>query len=126
MVDPGCGARCAIRDTGAPGAAHSIGRLPCLARPSQWRQGRLESLGKHAPWVLAYVEAGEPSSRGGITVHGRGFFWRVFDALDYWVMQVRLWQVDALYGPEPETEADRQRGRDHEPWRRSGLRQPPG
>ena len=36
--------------------------------------------------------------------------WRVLDALDYWVMQTRLWRVDALYGPEPETEADRLRG----------------
>jgi len=31
--------------------------------------------------------------------------WRVLDAVDYWVMQARLWRVDALYGPEPETEA---------------------
>jgi hypothetical protein len=37
--------------------------------------------------------------------------WRVLDAVDYWVMQARLWRVDALYGPEPETEADRQRVR---------------
>jgi hypothetical protein len=36
--------------------------------------------------------------------------WRVLDAVDYWVMQARLWRVDALYGPKPETEADRQRG----------------
>ena len=52
--------------------------------------------------------------------------WRVLDAVDYWVMQARLWRVDALYGPEPETEADRQRGCDWEPWGRSGLHQPPG
>jgi hypothetical protein len=52
--------------------------------------------------------------------------WRVLDALDYWVMQTRLWRVDALYGPEPETEADRQRGCDRKPWQRSGLHQPPG
>jgi hypothetical protein len=55
-----------------------------------------------------------------------GWFWRALDALDYRVMQTRLWGVDALYGPEPETEADRQRECDREPWRRSGLRQPPG
>ena len=36
-------------------------------------------------------------------------FWRVLDALDYRVMQARLWLIDALYGPEPETGADRQR-----------------
>jgi hypothetical protein len=52
--------------------------------------------------------------------------WRVLDAVDYWVMQARLWRVDALYGPEPETEADRQRGCDREPWWRWGLHQPPG
>jgi hypothetical protein len=42
-------------------------------------------------------------------------FWRVLDALDYWVMQVRLSVVDAVYGPEPETETDRQRGCDRDP-----------
>jgi len=36
--------------------------------------------------------------------------WRLLDAVDYWVMQARLWRVDALYGPEPETEANRKRG----------------
>jgi hypothetical protein len=39
-------------------------------------------------------------------------FWRVLDAFDYRVMQATLWIVDALYGTEPETEADRQRGCD--------------
>ena len=53
-------------------------------------------------------------------------FWRTLDAMDYWVMQARLWRVDALYGPEPETEADRQRGCDREPWRLSSLHRPPG
>jgi hypothetical protein len=52
--------------------------------------------------------------------------WRVLDAVDYRVMQARLWRVDALYGPEPETGADRRRGCDRESWRRSGLHQPPG
>ena len=51
--------------------------------------------------------------------------WRVLDAVDYWIMQARLWRVDALYG-EPETEADRQRGCDREPWRLSSLHRPPG
>jgi len=51
--------------------------------------------------------------------------WRVLDALDYWVMQTRLWRVDALYGPEPETEADRQRGVIGSPGQRSGLQRPP-
>jgi hypothetical protein len=29
-------------------------------------------------------------------------FWRVFDDLDYWLTQARLWTVDALYDPEPD------------------------
>jgi hypothetical protein len=40
--------------------------------------------------------------------------WRVLDAVDYGVMQARLWRVDALYGPEPETDADRRRSRGRE------------
>lgn len=36
------------------------------------------------------------------------WLWRALDAIDYRVMQSRLWGVDALYGPEPK--ADRQRG----------------
>jgi hypothetical protein len=35
------------------------------------------------------------------------FFWRVLDALDYGVMDVRLRIVDALCGPQPETPAER-------------------
>ena len=38
-------------------------------------------------------------------------FWRAVDALDYWLTQVALWAVDVASGPEPETEADRQRQR---------------
>jgi len=36
-------------------------------------------------------------------------FWRAVDRLDYWIWYVRLRSIDALYGPEPETEANRQR-----------------
>jgi hypothetical protein len=36
-------------------------------------------------------------------------FWRVLGRFDYWIMQARLWAVDAVCGPEPETAADRQR-----------------
>jgi len=36
-------------------------------------------------------------------------FWRAVDRLDYWVWYVRLRMIYALYGPEPETEANRQR-----------------
>jgi hypothetical protein len=41
-------------------------------------------------------------------------FWWGLDALEYRVMQARLWVFDRLHGPEPETEADRQRGCDRE------------
>jgi hypothetical protein len=55
-----------------------------------------------------------------------GWFWRALDAFDYRVMQSRMRVVDAIYGPEPETEAERQRRCAREPWRRSGRDQPPG
>jgi hypothetical protein len=29
-------------------------------------------------------------------------FWRFLDALDYWLMQTRLWIVDAVCGPFPD------------------------
>lgn len=31
-------------------------------------------------------------------------FWRLIDWLDYWVWDVRLRIVDAVYGPLPETD----------------------
>jgi hypothetical protein len=37
--------------------------------------------------------------------------WGVLDWLDYRIWDARLRMVDALYGPEPETEADRERSR---------------
>jgi hypothetical protein len=33
-------------------------------------------------------------------------FWRALDAFDYWLTQAKLWAVDAVWGPEPETAAD--------------------
>jgi hypothetical protein len=36
----------------------------------------------------------------------------VLDALDYWLTQARLWLVDAVCDPEPETPADQWRKRD--------------
>ena len=53
-----------------------------------------------------------PQDSGNVRL--RRSFWRALDALDYAVMQARLGLVDALRGPEPETEADRQRGCDRE------------
>ena len=34
-------------------------------------------------------------------------FWRAIDPLDYWIIEVKFWIVEALCGPEPEAEADR-------------------
>ena len=28
-----------------------------------------------------------------------GLFWRILDALDYWLTQARLWVVDVVCGP---------------------------
>ena len=42
------------------------------------------------------------------------FFWQVVDALDYFVTLAKLRIVDAAAGPQPETPADQQRGRDRE------------
>jgi hypothetical protein len=41
-------------------------------------------------------------------------FWCAVDWLDYWITQARFWVVDAVCGPEPETEADQQWSRDRE------------
>jgi hypothetical protein len=32
-------------------------------------------------------------------------FWRVLDELDYW-LEAKLWTVDMVWRPEPETAAD--------------------
>jgi hypothetical protein len=39
------------------------------------------------------------------------FFWRVLDALDYWLGQARLGIIDAVCGPELPTVADEMRER---------------
>ena len=49
------------------------------------------------------------------------FFWRVLDALDYWLGQARLGIVDAMCGPEPPTPADEKREADRERPRRMVL-----
>jgi hypothetical protein len=40
---------------------------------------------------------------------GPQLFWRVLDALDFWLTQARLWVADAVCGPDPDTPADRAR-----------------
>jgi hypothetical protein len=39
----------------------------------------------------------------------RRLVWRVLDWIDYRIWDARVRMVDAVYGPEPETEADRER-----------------
>jgi hypothetical protein len=41
-------------------------------------------------------------------------FWRFVDAVDYWILQLRLCIVDAICGPEPLTAADKERGGDRD------------
>jgi hypothetical protein len=44
----------------------------------------------------------------------RRFFWRVVDALDYFLTLASLRILDALAGREPETPADQQRERNRD------------
>jgi len=44
MVDPDCGARCAIRDIGAPGAGHSHWTVTVFGEPDPVAAGRAEDL----------------------------------------------------------------------------------
>jgi hypothetical protein len=76
--------------------AVTIGLLPYWASLTQWRQSGLGRLGRHDALL----------ANGSLA----RLFWHVLDALDYWVIQARLSVVDAVYGPEPETEADRRVG----------------
>jgi hypothetical protein len=57
-----------------------------------------------------------PGRVGDIVTTGRlrRSFWRVADALDYFVTLARLRMLDALAGPLPETPADEERQRDRE------------
>jgi hypothetical protein len=34
------------------------------------------------------------------------FFWRFADAIDYWIIQLRLYILDAICGPEPPNAGD--------------------
>ena len=56
---------------------------------------------------------GWPVTGAGLLANGSlaRLFWRVLDALDYWVTQVQLWLADVVCGPEPEIGADQWRER---------------
>jgi hypothetical protein len=68
MVDPGCGGRCAIRDTGAAGPARYHWTVAAFGEPdpvAAGRAGELAGARSRAEGALdAYVAGGEPSSRG--------------------------------------------------------------
>ena len=67
--------------------------------------------------LRAYVEDGTSNPPGRVAITDgpfRRLFWRVAEQLDYLVTLARLRILDAVYGPEPETPADRQRQPDRE------------
>jgi hypothetical protein len=100
MVDLQSGARCAIRDTGAAGPARYHWTVAAFGDTDPVAAGRTGELGEaRSLGILAYVEGGEPSSRGRDNGSLAWLFWRVLDALDYWLTQARLRIVDALCGP---------------------------
>jgi hypothetical protein len=74
MVDPECGARCAIRDTGAPGEGryHWTGTVLDETDPvAAGRTGELGQARSQAEVALhAYVEGGDWPSGGGIGGNG--------------------------------------------------------
>ena len=68
--------------------------------PDPVAAGRTGELGEaRSLGILAYVEGGEPSSRGRDNGSLARLFWRVFDDLHYWLTQARLWLADAVCGP---------------------------
>ena len=72
MVDPGCGARCAIRDTGAPGERRYHLTVTVFGEPDPVAVSGRGRLGRHDALL-----ANGPLAR---------LFLGVLDALDYWVM----------------------------------------
>jgi hypothetical protein len=70
---------------GRPEKAATIGPLPYWASLTQSRQSGLGRLGRHDALL----------ANGSLA----RLFWRVFDDLDYWLTQARLWLADAVCGP---------------------------
>jgi hypothetical protein len=63
MVDPGCGARCAIRDTGAAGSDHYHWTVTVLGEPDPVAAGRTAELVE----ARSQAEAALAGQRAGIT-----------------------------------------------------------
>jgi hypothetical protein len=104
MVDPGRGARCAIRDTrGVRARPLPLDRLQVFDETDPVAAGRTAELGETRAdgALLAYVEGGEPSSHGRDNGSLARLFWRALDASDYWLTQTRLWAADQ--DPMPHT-----------------------
>ena len=91
MVDPGRGARCAIRDTGAPGEVRYHWTVTVFGGTDPVAAGRTGELGEaRSLGILAYVEvASRPVVGGTLLANGSlaALFWRVLDALDFWLTQ---------------------------------------
>ena len=102
MVDLKCGARCAIRYTGA-------GREDCYdwtvtrrAKTCHWRRGSLAGLQRRARRQRRRLRG----SRTGAACRAMEavimadrplapLFWRVLDGLYYWLTQAKLWVAAA-------------------------------
>jgi len=66
------------------------------------RTGKLADARSRADEALhACAENGGLASLMALLANGSAarLFWRVLDALDYWLMQARLWLADAVCGP---------------------------
>ena len=122
MVDLRAGVRCAIRDTRAAGGERYHWTVTVVGMSDPIATGRTNDVAS----VRLQAEAALGGTRRTSASNpGRGtapmvneplarLFWRALDRLDYWLTQARLWAVDAVYGPEPETAADRWRASDRE------------
>ena len=109
MVDAESGARCAIRDTGAPETERYFWTVTVFDY-HQLAAGRTRSLQRRARRRRQHWRV---TPRHGVKCRVRGvaimadrplprLLWRALDRLDYWLMQARLWIVDAVYGPFPD------------------------
>jgi hypothetical protein len=96
---------------GAPGERRYHWTVTVLGEPDAVAAGRTGELGRaRSLGILAMWRAASRPVAGGASLDNGSLarlFWRILDALDYWLTQAMLWFVDAVSEPEPK--ADRQR-----------------